>query len=152
VGFEQCAGLGVAALGVGGAALERRHGQAAAGDLLLTDVLGGGEVDAGLGLVGQPDHRRSGRGLGDGAQRGGPRSEVREGPGLITGRLRNRVHSHPHAGDHSEHAFGADEQLAQIRARRRRRGAPHVEHTGRGDRAQSAHHVVEAAVSGGVLT
>ncbi len=65
---QQRGGLGVAALGVGAVPLEHGDRQTAAGDGLLADALGGGQVDPGLGLVGQPDHRRAGAGLDDGAQ------------------------------------------------------------------------------------
>ena len=119
---------------------------------LLADALGGGEVDAGLGFVGQPDHGRSGAGLDDGAQGVGAGGEVGERPRLVAGGLRDRVDADPHPGDDPEHALGADEQLAQVRARRGLRGAAEVEHARRCHRAQAADHVVEPAVSRGVLT
>ena len=55
--------------------------------LLLADGLGGGQVDAGLGLVGEPDDGRAGAGLGDGAQCGGAGGEVGERPRLVAGGL-----------------------------------------------------------------
>ena len=119
--------------------------------LLLADALGGGQVDAGLGLVGQPHHGRAGAGLRDGAQRVGAGGEVGERPRLVAGGCRHRVHPHAHAGDDAEHALGADEQLAQVRARRGRRRPAEVEHARRGDRAQAADHVVEPAVARRVL-
>ena len=84
-GLQHRPGLGVPALDVRLGALERRDRQAAAGDLLLADALGGGEVDAGLGLVGQPDHGRPGAGLDDRAQRVGAGGEVGERPRLVAG-------------------------------------------------------------------
>ena len=117
----------------------------------VADRLGGGQVDAGLGLVGQPDHGRPGAGLGDGAQCRSASGEVGERPSLVPGGLRRRMHAHPHPGDDAEHALGTDDQLTQIRAGRRLRGAAEVQHAGRGDHAQAADHVVEPAVARRVL-
>ena len=60
--------------------------------------LGGGEVDAGLGLVGQPDHGRPGAGLDDGAQRGGAGGEVGERPRLVARGLGDGMHPHAAPG------------------------------------------------------
>jgi len=62
------------------------------------------------------------------------------------------VHPQPHAGDHAEHPFGADEQLPQIGAGRRSRRPADVQDAGRGDGAQPAHHVVEPPVTRRTLT
>ncbi len=43
------------------------------------------------------------------------------------------------------------DQLAQVGPGRRGRGAAEVEHPGGGDHAQTAHHIVEPAVPGGIL-
>ena len=87
-------------------------------------VLGGGQVDAGLGLVGQSDHGGAGTGLRDGPQRRRRRSRSRGTTTPRSGGLGDRVHPQPHPGDDAEHALGPDEQLAQVGTRRRRRGAP----------------------------
>ena len=109
-------------------ALEHRDGQAAAGDAVLADALGGREVDAGLRLVGEPDHGRPGAGLHDGAQRVGAGGEVTERPRLIPRGLRHRMYPNAYAGDDPEHAFRADHQLPQVRARRRLRRTAEIEH------------------------
>ena len=119
--------------------------------LLFADALGGGEVDAGLGLVGEPDDGRAGAGLHDGAQRVGAGGEVGERPRLVAGGLRHRVYPNAHAGDDPEHALRADHQLAQVRACRRLRRTAEIEHARRRDRAQAADHVVEPAVTRRVL-
>ena len=119
---------------------------------LFADVLGGGEVDAGLGLVGQSDDGGAGAGLGDGRavrrrrsrSRGTttPRSAVDSGTGCTRS---------AHRRDDAEHALGPNEQLAQVGTRGRRRGATEVEHARRGDHPKSADHVVDAAVACRVL-
>ena len=133
-------------------ALEHGDRQASAGDLLLADAVGGRQVDPGLGLVGQPDHGGPGAGLHHRAQRVRSGGEVRERPRLVAGRLRYGVHAHANAGDDAQRALRADQQLPQIRSGRRLRGPAQVEDTGRGDGPQSADHVVEPAVTRGVLT
>ncbi len=57
----------------------------------------------------------------------------------------------PDGGDHAEGALGAEEQLAQVGAGGGGGGAAEVEHAGRGDHPQAAHHVVEPSVAGRVL-
>ncbi len=59
--------------------------------------------------------------------------------------------AHPDGGDHAEGALGAEEQLAQVGSGGGGRGAAEVEHAGRGDHPQAAHHVVEPSVAGRVL-
>ena len=51
----------------------------------------------------------------------------------------------------AEDALGADEQLAQVGPGGRLRGPAEVQDAGRGDHPQAADHVVEPAVTGGVL-
>ena len=143
--------LGMPALDVVLGALEHGDRQATAGDGVLADALGGGQVHAGFGLVGEPQHRRAGPGLDDGAQGVGARGEVGERPRFVAGGRRRRVNLDADAGDDAEHAFGADQQLAQVRARRGLRCAAEVEHARRGDRAQAADHVVESPVARRVL-
>ncbi len=92
VGLQHRTGLGVPARGVLRGALEEGDAEAAAGDGLLADVLGGGEVDARLGFVGQPDHGRTRAGLDDGAQSRGAGGEVRKGPRLVPRDLWHRVY------------------------------------------------------------
>ena len=59
MGGQQRPGLGVPALDVRLGSLEHRDREAAAGDAVLADALGGGQVDAGLGFVGEPDDGRA---------------------------------------------------------------------------------------------
>ena len=61
------------------------------------------------------------------------------------------MYPNAHAGDDPEHALRADQQLSKVGARGRLRCAAEIEHTRRCHRAQPAHHVVEAAVTRGVL-
>ena len=127
VGFQQRARLGLPALGVFLGALEQGQPQAAAGDLVFADRFGGGEVDPGLGLVGEPHDGGTGADLGDRAQRRGPGGEIGERPRLVPGHLRRRVHPQAHLGDDAEDALRADRQLAQVRAGRRRRDPPQIQ-------------------------
>ena len=151
LGGQQRAGFVVAAFGVCGSAFEQRDGQAAAGDGLLADALGGRQVDAGLDLVGQSDDRRAGARLDDRSQCRRAGGEVGEGPRFVAGRLRYRMHANPHAGDDAEGALRADDQLTQVGTGRRCGRTAQVEDAGRGDDRQAAHHVVEPAVARGVL-
>ena len=80
-----------------------------------------------------------------------PVREVRERPRFVAGGCRRGVHAHTDAGDDAEYAFGADQQLAEVRARRGLRRPAQVEDAGGCHRAQAANHVVEPAVSRRVL-
>ena len=126
--------------------------QAAAGDLVFADRLGGGEVDAGLGLVGKPHDGGAGAGLDDRAQRRGPGREVREGPRLVAGGFRHRVHPQPHLGDDAEACLPSRSASwrrsgpAADSATRPRSSTP----TGVTTRSPQ-NHVVEPAVTGRVL-
>ena len=91
--------------------LEHGDRQAATGYGVFADAVGGGQVDAGLGFVGEPDDGRAGTGLGDRAQSVGAGGEVGELPGLVAGGGRYWVNAHADAGDDAEHAFGSDHQL-----------------------------------------
>ena len=132
-------------------AFEHRDRQAPTGYLLLADALGGRQIHPGLSLVGQPQHGRAGAGLRDRPQRVGAGGEIRERPRLVTCRLRHGVHAHPYAGDHAESALGAEQHLTQVGARSRGGSATQVQGARRGDRAQPADHVVEAAVARRIL-
>jgi hypothetical protein len=59
-------------------ALEHRDPQTAAGDALLADAAGSGQVDARLDLIREPKHSWTGAGLDDSAQGVGPGGEIRE--------------------------------------------------------------------------
>lgn len=109
------------------------------------------EIDAGLGLVGQPDDGGAGAGLCHRPQRVGAGREVRERPRLVARGLRQRVHPQPHRRYYAEYALGSEQQLAQVGTRSRRRGPADVQRARRGDHAQPTDHVVDPAVTGRVL-
>ena len=106
------------------------HQAAARG--LAADLAGVGEVDRGLGLVGEPQHGRQQPGLGQGAHRGRTVDERRPAPALVDLHLGQRAHPHGHRGDHAEGALGAQEQLAQVRTGGVGRRAAEVDPAARG--------------------
>ena len=61
------------------------------------------------------------------------------------------MHPQPNPGDDTEDALGPGEQLAQIRAGGGLRRPAEVQDADRGDHRQPADHVVEPAVTGGIL-
>ena len=152
MGREQGAGLGVAALGVGGGALEHRDGQAAAGDALLADAVGGGEVDRrsrprrtvaarwGRCRSGRPRAMRLRQWRSPG--RTTPRSATLSGTGCTRTRTRVMTPKTPSEPQNSSR---------KIRAGGRGGRATEIERAGRGDHPHAADHVVEPAVAGGVL-
>ena len=152
VGGQHGAGFLMTTLRMGGGALEHCDRQATAGDALLTDARRGGQVDAGLDFVGEPNDGGSGTGLDDRAKGVGAGGEVRERPRLVAHRLGYRMNPHPHPGDDAECALGSGEQFAQVRAGRRGRRPADVQHARRRDDPHASDHVVESAVTGGVLT
>ena len=61
------------------------------------------------------------------------------------------MNPHPHPGDDAEHALGSGEQLTKVRPGGRGGGAAQIQHARWSDNPHSADHVIEAAVTGGVL-
>ena len=105
-------------------------------------------VDAGLDLVGHPDNCWAGAGLGYRPQGRGPGREVGKRPRLVADGFGYPVDPQPHLGDDAEDSLRADQELAQVWARRRRRHPAQIHGAHRGDHAEPEDHVVEPAVAG----
>ncbi|SIN49000.1 Uncharacterised protein [Mycobacteroides abscessus subsp. abscessus] len=132
-------------------ALDGGDRQYPGGRVLAANVLGESKVQSTLGLVGKSQHGGCGVGLDEGAQGLCTGVEGGEGPTLVPGFLRQPVHAQRHLGDDAQCAFGAQEELAQIRPGCRRGGPAEVEVATRSRDPHSIHHGVEASIATGGL-
>ena len=110
-----------------------------------------GQVDRGLGLVGEPEHGRKQPRLGQGAHRGGTVGERRPAPALVDLHRRQRPHPDGDRGDHPESALGAEQQLAQVGAGRAGGRAAEIQAAARGGHRQGDDQGVEPAEAGARL-
>ncbi len=128
-----------------------------AGDHQAPRVLGAadrrrvGQVDRGLGLVGEPDDRGQQARLGEGAHRFGAGVEARPPPALVRRHGGRPTHAHGHRGDDAEGSFRAEQQLAQVGAGGVGGRRAEVERTRGGRSGEPDDHRVEAAVAGARL-
>lgn len=90
--------------------------------------------------------------LRDLPQRVDPRSEVRERPGLEQPFAGNRVDAHSDFRDHSEDAFGPEEDADQVGTRGGTGRPPEVDVSCGSGRADARDHRVEATMARRVLS